>query len=195
MMTSTQQTSPYNRTILGILVEDEPGVLNRISGMFSRRGFNISTVTVGKTFFPGISRITISFPPDEYVLNQIKSQLSKIVTVRKIIELWEEESVVRNYALVKLDTENGKKTEEIKDITERHHSQVMFIGKSSIIVEILGTPELLDEVISHFKSYTILEISRTGINAMHKNSHEQPKKVKKSKTTKKNPKKPVKGTQ
>jgi acetolactate synthase-1/3 small subunit len=184
-MSKTQKGSPYNRTILGILVEDEPGVLNRISGMFSRRGFNISTVTVGKTSFPGISRITISFPPDEYVLNQIKSQLSKIVTVRKIIELWEEESVVRDYALVKLDTENGKKTDEIKDITERHHSQVMYIGKSSIIVEILGTPELLDEVIGHFKSYSVLEISRTGINAMRRESPPLPKIKTKKQTAKK----------
>ncbi|MHA2059573.1 MAG: acetolactate synthase small subunit [Candidatus Ranarchaeia archaeon] len=188
-MSKTQKTSPYNRTILGILVEDEPGVLNRISGMFSRRGFNISTVIVGKTFFPGISRITISFPPNEYVLDQIRSQLSKIVTVRKIIELWEEESVVRDYALVKLDTENGKKTEEIKNITERHHSQVMHIGKSSIIVEILGTPELLDEVIGHFKSFTILEISRTGINAMLRNDSSPQEKTTKKKPPKKKNKK------
>ncbi|MHA2407616.1 MAG: acetolactate synthase small subunit [Candidatus Ranarchaeia archaeon] len=191
-MSKTQRGSPYNRTILGILVEDEPGVLNRISGMFSRRGFNISTVTVGKTFFPGISRITISFPPDEYVLSQIKSQLGKIVTVRKIIELWEEESVVRDYALVKLDTENGKKTEEIKDITERHHSQVMHVGKSSIIVEILGTPELLDEVIGHFKAYTILEISRTGINAIRRNSQVPQKKKPKEQPAKKKQKRPKK---
>ncbi len=158
--------------IIGILVEDRPGVLAKLSGMFSSRGFNIDTIIVGKTAIPGVSHIVISLFGDERTLEQLEKQVNKLIDTIKVIDLSPKHSVVREHCLVKV-AGNPKTRADLVNIAKLHKASVLDLGTDSVVVEIVGGPEKIDNFLKLMKKYGIKEISRTGINAMQRGGNGQ----------------------
>lgn len=152
------------RHILGLLVEDRPGVMQKISGLFSRRGFNIETITVGKTEKEGISRMTLSITGDEKTVEQVIKQVHKLVEVIKIIKLREGESVVRELCLVKVKTD--KKRSQIIDYTNIFRGRIVDASLDDLTIEITGNSDKVNAFLDLMKNFGIKEICRTGITAI-----------------------------
>jgi acetolactate synthase-1/3 small subunit len=152
------------RHILGLLVEDRPGVMQRISGLFSRRGFNIETITVGKTEKEGISRMTLSIIGDEKTVEQVIKQVYKLVEVIKIIKLREGKSVVRELCLVKVKTD--KKRSQIIDYVNIFRGRIVDASLDDLTIEITGDSNKVNAFLDLMKNFGIKEICRTGITAI-----------------------------
>ncbi len=154
------------RHILSVLVEDKPGVMQRVSGLFRRRNFNIDSITVGHSEKKGISRITLTVAGDRKILEQVMKQLNKLIEVIKVSELSEKESVVRELALVKVRTKNEGIRSELISYANIFRGRIIDVSKDSMIIEITGDSEKIDAFIDLVKIYGILELARTGITAM-----------------------------
>lgn len=150
--------------IIGLVVEDEPGVLERLAGLFLRRGFNIETIIVGKTAKPGISHIIISLFADDKTIEQLEKQAYKVIDVLKVINL-EDKSVLREHCLVKISS-NDKTRADIQNFASLHKANVLEINHDSMIIEIVGSPEKIDHFIELMKPYGVKDLSRSGVNAM-----------------------------
>lgn len=151
------------RHILAILLENEPGALSRIVGLFSQRAFNIESLTVAPTDDNSLSRITIATIGDEKVLEQIVKQVNKLVDVVKISELSEGKYVERELLLVKVSANNGKSRTEVKRITDIFRGSIVDIGKQIYTIELTGSSEKLNaftETLSH--ETEIIESVRSG---------------------------------
>ena len=125
------------KKVFQLLVDNTSGVLSRISGLFSRRGYNIETITAGVTADPRITRITIVANGDDEILEQIEKQVSKLVDVRDIRELKPEESVYRELALIKVSV-SAEKRQDVIAITNIFRANIIDVGQESLIVEITG---------------------------------------------------------
>ena len=155
-----------NKHILGLMVEDNPGVMERITGLFFRRGFNIDTIIVGKTAKPNISHIIISLVADDATVEQLEKQVTKLVEVIKVTDLGTE-SVVREHCLIKISSSDDTKS-EILEFAKNNKATVLEENHKSIILESIDSPQKIDTFIKGSEKYGILELSRTGINAMQK---------------------------
>lgn len=149
------------KKVFQLLVDNTSGVLSRISGLFSRRGYNIETITAGVTADPRITRITIVANGDDEILEQIEKQVSKLVDVRDIRELKPEESVYRELALIKVSVRG--KGQDVIAITNIFRANIIDVGQESLIVEITGNQSKVDACINLLSNYEILELARTGI--------------------------------
>ncbi len=127
--------------ILSILVENKPGVLTRISGLFARRGFNIDTLTVGPTDDEHLSRITLTLDGAMHPIDQVTKQLHKLVNVLKIRDLEPAETVARELALFKVAVNDGSQRAEVMQITEIFRAKVVDVTKRSLIIEVTGTTD------------------------------------------------------
>lgn len=156
-----------NKHVLSILVENSSGVLSKVSGLFSRRGYNIDSLTVATTDCPEISRITISVTKDNYILEQITKQLNKLVPVIKIIELDPSKSVFREIILVKI---KPVKTDlsYINDIVNIYRGSIIDVSKETITVELTGDTDKIDAFLSVVEMYPIIELVRTGITGIQR---------------------------
>lgn len=152
--------------IIGMVVDDQPGVMARISGLFSRRGFNISTITVGKTNVAGASRMVFAIEGEENSLEQIVKQVNKLVSVIKIAELRPNDSVIRELCLIKVNIRNESDKNDIFNLANVFKAKIVDITKNSAVMEISGTPEKIDSFVDNIKSHGIKEISRTGATAI-----------------------------
>lgn len=150
---------------LYILVENHAGVLSKISGLFSRRGFNIDSLAVGVTADPKISRITIVAQGDEYVVEQLEKQLNKVIPVIKVKSLKEGTFISRELALINVHCAPAKRMELIK-IAEVMNVKITDVGANSLTLEITETVEKIDTFINLLKPYGIREIVRTGTVAI-----------------------------
>lgn len=150
--------------IIGLLVEDQPGVLQRLTGLFLRRGFNIDTIIVGKTAQAGISHIVLSLVADERTLEQLEKQVYKIIEVVKVTELTQN-SVTREHCLIKVSS-SEKTRQDIINFAKLDGAVVLEANHKSILVEIVGEPAKIDKFVEVMKPFGIKELSRTGINAM-----------------------------
>ena len=150
--------------ILGLMVEDNPGVMERITGLFFRRGFNIDTIIVGKTAKPNISHIIISLEADDATVEQLEKQVSKLIEVVKVIDLGKD-SVVREHCLLKVSS-SEKTRQDILNFAELHKAKVLEASHTSIIAEVVGAPEKIDMFVDLMKPFGIKEMSRTGVNAL-----------------------------
>lgn len=150
------------KKVFQLLVDNTSGVLSRISGLFSRRGYNIETITAGVTADPRITRITIVANGDDEILEQIEKQVSKLVDVRDIRELKPEESVYRELALIKVSV-SAEKRQDVIAITNIFRANIIDVGQESLIVEITGNQSKVDACINLLNNYEILELARTGI--------------------------------
>lgn len=153
------------RHTLSVLVNNHMGVLSRVSGLFSRRGYNIESLSVGKSEDPQISRMTIVVECEDDVYMQIKNQLAKLMDVIKIAEFEEEHSVKRELALIKIDSKNGTRS-QIMEIANIFRAHIIDVTNSTIILEITGDQNKVSAIISMLDEFGIKEVIRTGVTAI-----------------------------
>ena len=153
-----------DKNVVAILVENRYGVLNRITGMFRRKGFNIDTLTVGETADPKVSRITISFCGEDDK-EQIIKQLEKMPVVIKVKELDSASSVSRELLLIKLKNDPEKR-QELMTVSEVFRTKIVDYTNDDIIIEATGPSNKIDAFIDVVKPYGILEMCRTGVSAL-----------------------------
>ncbi|MDB4867645.1 MAG: ilvN [Cohnella sp.] len=150
---------------ISILVNDQPGVLQRVSGLFGRRGFNIESITVGASEEPGLSRMVIVTSGDDRTLEQVQKQLYKLIDVIKVVDISGSPMVARELGLIKVNAEPSARP-EVLGIVETFRAAVVDIGPSTLIVQVLGDSDKIDAMIELLKPYGIRELSRTGVTAM-----------------------------
>jgi acetolactate synthase-1/3 small subunit len=153
------------RHTLAVLVENQPGVLSHVAGLFSRRGYNIDSLVVGETEDPGISRITLVVEGDEKVIEQVSKQLNKQVEVIKVNDITNEKIVERQLLLLKVAADTAIRM-EIMQIVEIFRCRIVDIGKRSLIVEATGDEEKIEAIIRSLRPFGIQELVRTGKVAM-----------------------------
>lgn len=152
---------------IAVLVNDQPGVLQRVSGLFGRRGFNIESITVGQSEEPGLSRMVIVTTGDDNMLEQISKQLYKLIDVIKVMDLSSHPMVARELALIKVNAEPSTRP-EIMGVVETFRAAVVDIGTHNLMVQVIGDTEKIDAMIELMKPYGIRELSRTGVTAMNR---------------------------
>lgn len=150
------------KKVLQLLVDNTSGVLSRISGLFSRRGYNIDSITAGLTADPRFTRITIVTSGDDEILDQIEKQVSKLVDVRDIKELKPENSVYRELAMIKVKA-GSEQRQGVISIADIFRAKIVDVAPDSLIIELTGDQNKIDAFISLFEGYEILELARTGI--------------------------------
>lgn len=156
-----------NRHILSVLVENQSGVLSRISGLFSRRGYNIDSLAVGETEDSTVSRMTIVVQGDDYILEQIKKQLNKLIDVIKIISLAPNVSVFRELVLVKVSA-TEKNRASITEIVSIFRASIIDVSNSTLTVELTGDQEKIQAFLELMRPYGIKELVRTGLSALQR---------------------------
>ncbi|WP_281889910.1 acetolactate synthase small subunit [Paenibacillus sp. YYML68] len=150
---------------ISVLVNNQPGVLQRVSGLFGRRGFNIESITVGESEESGLSRMVIVTTGDDKTLEQVSKQLYKLIDVIKVVDLSSNPMVARELALIKVQAEPSMRP-EILGVVETFRAAVVDIGPSSLIVQVVGDSTKIDAMTELLKPYGIKELTRTGVTAM-----------------------------
>ncbi|MDC7288597.1 acetolactate synthase small subunit [Blautia schinkii] len=159
------------KRILSLLVDNTAGVLSRISGLFSRRGYNIDSLTVGVTADERYSRMTVVCSGDALILEQITKQLAKLVDVRDIKVLEPDESVSRELVLVKVAAKPEQR-QGIISVADIFRAKVVDVSKDSLVVEMTGSKNKLEAFISLMEDYEILELARTGITGLSRGAQD-----------------------
>lgn len=154
-----------------LLVDNTSGVLSRISGLFSRRGYNIESITAGVTAKPSITRITIVASGDDEILDQIEKQVAKLEDVRDIRELKPESSVYRELALIKVRVEAAQRQGVIA-ITDIFRANIIDVSQEGLIIEMTGNQDKIDAFIKLLDGYEILELARTGIAGLRRGTED-----------------------
>ncbi|MCR5610068.1 MAG: acetolactate synthase small subunit [Lachnospiraceae bacterium] len=157
------------KMVLSILVENTSGVLSRVSGLFSRRGYNIDSLTVGETQNPKYSRMTVVATGDEQILEQIRNQLNKLEDIKEITELIDGASVCRELVLIKVAADQ-KQRQAIISIADVFRSKIVDVAPESIMIEITGNPAKINAFIRLLEGYQILELVRTGVTGLARGS-------------------------
>jgi acetolactate synthase-1/3 small subunit len=147
--------------ILSILVENKPGVLTRIAGLFARRGFNIDTLAVGPTDDERLSRMTLTLDGATHPIDQVTKQLHKLVNVLKIRDLEPDETLARELALFKISAD-GSSRAEVMQVCEVFRAKIVDLGKRSLTVEVTGTCEKVDAFERLVRPFGLIEMARTG---------------------------------
>lgn len=150
------------KKVFQLLVDNTSGVLSRISGLFSRRGYNIESITAGVTADPRFTRITIVASGDDEILDQIEKQVAKLVDVRDIRELKPDDSVYRELIMVKVSATPEQRPGVIA-LTDVFRAKVVDIASDSMIIELTGNQSKIDAFLNLLSDYEILELARTGI--------------------------------
>jgi acetolactate synthase I/III small subunit len=146
---------------LSVLVENKPGVLAHVAGLFSRRAFNISSLAVGPTADPTVSRMTIVLDGDSTPVGQVMSQLDKLVRVLKVVELTRGEAVERELALVKVRAEAGSRS-QLLEVAQVFGASVVDMSPTTLVLEAVSSPGKLDALLAMLDTYGTCEIVRTG---------------------------------
>ncbi len=154
---------------LSVLVENKPGVLARVAGLFSRRAFNIHSLAVGQTEHPEISRITVVVDVDELPLEQVTKQLNKLVHVLKIVELDPEKSVQRDMLLIKVRCDARQRV-DVLQIVELFRAHVVDVAPDSLIIEAVGNPGKLQAILAALAPHDVREIVQSGTVAIGRGS-------------------------
>jgi acetolactate synthase-1/3 small subunit len=158
-----------SRHTLSVLVEDQPGVLARIAGLFSRRGFNIESLAVGPTETPAISRITIVVAVDELPLEQVTKQLNKLVNVLKIVELEPATSVQREFMLVKVRADATTRSHVLETVA-LFRAGVVDVAPDAVTIEVTGSRDKLDALLRVLEPFGIRELVKSGSVALGRGS-------------------------
>lgn len=159
------------KRVLSLLVDNTSGVLSRVAGLFSRRGYNIDSLTVGETADPRYSRMTVVARGDEQILDQIVKQLAKLVDVVDIKVLEEESSVNRELVLVKVRADAADR-QSIIAIANVFRGNIIDVGKDSLIIELTGQQSKLEAFVELLRGYEILELARTGITGLSRGAED-----------------------
>ena len=169
-MTETNQT--YSTHIISATVSNRPGVLARVAGLFSSRGYNIDSLAVGETEDPGLSRMTIAVHGDESVLEQIRKQLRKLIDTVKVQDFAGRDFVQRDLMLIKVSASPAKRG-EIFQLCEVFEGKVVDISPKHVMLEITGPEIKIDAFINVVRPYGIREVARTGRIAMLRGAKDQ----------------------
>jgi acetolactate synthase-1/3 small subunit len=154
------------------LVEDKPGVLNRVASLFRRRAFNIESLTVGHTEQPGISRMTIVVDSSRTDAEKVVQNLYKLVNVIQVEDVTEEPAVMRDLALVKVRANGGGTRAEVLQIVETFRARVVDVSLKTLMIEVTGTDDKINGLIDVLRPYGIVELVRTGRVAMARGTSE-----------------------
>ena len=150
---------------LSVLVEDKPGVLSRVSGLFSRRMFNINSLAVGPTEVPGVSRITIVAEGDNHALEQLTKQLNKLIHVLKVVELPADSSTQRDHLLIKVKADPATRIQVVQ-AADLFRASVVDVSTESVIIEATGVADKLNALLEVLEPFGIREIVRSGTIAL-----------------------------
>jgi acetolactate synthase-1/3 small subunit len=153
------------RHTLSVLVEDQPGVLARIAGLFSRRGFNIESLAVGPTEIPGVSRMTIAVNVEDLPLEQVTKQLNKLINVLKIVELEGDASVQREILLVKVRADLESRS-RVLEAVQLFRAKVVDVSPESVVIEATGNADKLDALLRVLEPFGIKELVQSGMVAI-----------------------------
>ena len=159
------------KRVLSLLVDNTSGVLSRVAGLFSRRGYNIDSLTVGETADPRYSRMTVVARGDEQILDQIVKQLAKLIDVVDIKVMEEESSVNRELVLVKVRADAADR-QSIIAIANVFRGNIIDVGKDSLIIELTGQQSKLEAFVELLRGYEILELARTGITGLSRGAED-----------------------
>jgi acetolactate synthase I/III small subunit len=153
------------RRILSVLLENEPGALSRVVGLFSQRGYNIETLNVAPTEDESLSRLTVTTSGDELKIEQITKHLNKLIDVVKVVDLSEGAHVERDLLLVKVRAV-GAQRDEVKRTTDIFRGQIIDVGPSSYVIQLTGPTDKLDSFLSALGETEVLEVVRSGVAGM-----------------------------
>nr|WP_296029899.1 acetolactate synthase small subunit [uncultured Dorea sp.] len=153
--------------VFSLLVDNNPGVLSRVSGLFSRRGYSIDSITAGVTADPRFTRITIVSSGDELILSQIEKQVRKLEDVIEIKVLDPDDSVYRELIMVKVRANKTERT-EIISVADIFRAKIVDVEKDSLMVELTGNGSKVDAFLELLEGYEILELARTGITGLQR---------------------------
>jgi acetolactate synthase-1/3 small subunit len=162
------------RHVLSAVVQNVPGVLAHVSGMLASRGYNIDSLAVGETADPNLSRMTFVVVGDDRVLDQVRKQLEKIVTVVQVDDISSRDHVERDLMLLKVEAPPGPKRTEIRELVEIFRAKVVDVGPEELMIEMSGRESKLEAFIQRMRPYGILELVRTGRIAMVRGKNRQP---------------------
>ena len=152
-------------TTFVVHVEDRPGVLTRVTEVFRRRSFNISSLTVGPTHERGVSRMTIAFEADRGAARRLEANLYKLVNVLRVDDITERAAVHRDLAIVKVATSPETRS-DVMQLVEVFRARVVDVAPTSLVIEITGTGDKIDGLVEELRPYGLLELARTGVVAM-----------------------------
>ena len=156
-----------DKYVLSVLVRNSSGVLSRVSGLFSRRGYNIDSLTVGRTEDPEISRMTITLMGDEDVLEQVQKQLNKLEDVLTVENLNSDESVLRELVLIKVKA-NADNRAAINETVKIFRSKIIDLSTDTLTIELTGDESKINALINLMEEYGIEELVRTGVTALQR---------------------------
>ena len=159
--------------VISMHVENRQGVLARIAGLFSGRGYNLESITAGPTTDPTVTRITLACTGDDAVVEQIKKQLNRLIDVIRVNELTGVPSLNRELMLVKVNAK-GPQRGEVFQVADVFKAQIMDVGHDSMTVELAGAPDKIDDLVSLLQPYGIAEIARSGVVAMERSRKSMP---------------------
>ncbi|MGK3952606.1 acetolactate synthase small subunit [Microbacterium sp. I2] len=151
--------------VLSLLVEDKPGLLTRVAGLFARRGFNIESLAVGVTEVPGLSRITVVVDVEELPLEQVTKQLNKLVNVIKIVELDPVSSVQREHMLVKVRADNQSRS-NVLEVVNLFRAQIVDYAPDALVVEVTGDKGKVDAFLRALEPFGVKELAQSGLVAI-----------------------------
>jgi acetolactate synthase-1/3 small subunit len=154
-----------SKHVLSLLVEDTPGLLTRVAGLFARRGFNIESLAVGVTEVPGVSRITVVVDVEELPLEQVTKQLNKLVNVIKIVELDPVSSVQRQHMLVKVRTDNTTRSNVI-EVVNLFRAAVVDYASDALVIEVTGDQGKVEALLRALEPFGVKEIAQSGLLAI-----------------------------
>ena len=152
--------------VISVLVENKPGVLYEVSNLFRRRNFNIESITVGASEQKDIARMTITVNEDERTLIQVIKQVAKLIDVHEVGELERGNLVMRELALIKVNSPSSKERSDIINTVEVFRGRIIDVSTDSLTVEITGTPDKIDAFLNLMKTTGVVELARTGITAL-----------------------------
>ena len=155
--------------VLSLLVEDKPGLLTRVAGLFARRGFNIESLAVGKSEIEGLSRITVVVDVEQLPLEQVTKQLNKLINVIKIVELAPEQSVTREHMLIKVRVDNTTRSQVLEAVT-LFRARVVDVSTDALVIETTGNSAKIQAFLRVLEPYGIKEIAQSGLLAIGRGS-------------------------
>lgn len=165
------------KRIISVLVENRFGAFDRVATMFSGKGFNINSISIGRTEIDEVSRMTIVTDGNDQILDQVTKQLNRLIDTIKVVDLSRESKTVRELALIKVGYET-KALEEIKNLSDIFRGKVVDINNKTVTLEITGPPEKIDAAVNVFLPFGIKEMARSGIIALKRGEQITPKKTK-----------------
>ena len=155
--------------VLSLLVEDKPGLLTRVAGLFARRGFNIESLAVGKSEIEGLSRITVVVDVEELPLEQVTKQLNKLINVIKVVELDPAQSVTREHMLIKVKADNTTRS-QVLEAVHLFRARVVDVATDALVIETTGDSGKIEAFLRVLEPYGIKEIAQSGLLAIGRGS-------------------------